>query len=347
MIQAGGAGLHDGPATAAADVSNAGGCGSILSAIVADRSSSVHPESPHAAHGHGHDHGHHHGQGAGGVLLGALVITLGFAAVEAIAGWWSGSLALLGDAGHMLTDAVALGLAAVAAWVARQPPTLRHSYGMGRAEVVAGLTNGVFMLALVAVILAEAVSRLRAPPEVQATPVMVVATVGLGVNLLVAWLLHRDEQTLNTRAALLHVLGDLLGSVAALVSGLVIALTGWTLIDPLLSMLICGLIAASSVRLVREALHVLMEGVPAGLKLGEVGRALAANDPRVLSVHDLHIWSLSSGQVALSAHVVIDAMESWDHILQQARDLLHERYGIDHVTLQPETGAQVIYPMPR
>jgi cobalt-zinc-cadmium efflux system protein len=299
-------------------------------------------------HEHNHHHDHHHNPpSVGGVLFGALVITLGFAAVEAAAGWWSGSLALLGDAGHMLTDAVALGLAAVAAWISRQPPTLRHSYGMGRAEIVAALTNGVFMLALVAVILVEAVSRLRAPQPVQAAPVMVVAAIGLGVNLLVAWLLHRGEQTLNARAALLHVMGDLLGSVAALVSGVVIALTGWTLIDPLLSLLICGLIALSSVRLVREALHVLMEGVPRHIDLEEVGRALAAHDPRVRSVHDLHIWSLSSGQVALSAHVVVDDMGSWDHVLLKIRRLLHERFDIDHVTLQPETGTQVLYPMPR
>jgi cobalt-zinc-cadmium efflux system protein len=294
-----------------------------------------------------HEHSHHHAPSAGGVLLAALVVTLGFAAVEAAAGWWSGSLALLGDAGHMLTDAVALGLAAVAAWVARQPPTLRHSYGMGRAEVMAGLTNGVFMLALVAAILAEAVSRLHAPPAVSPGPVMVVAALGLGVNLVVAWLLHRGEQNLNTRAALLHVMGDLLGSLAALVSGVVIALTGWTLIDPLLSLLICGLIAMSSLRLVRETLHVLMEGVPEYLDLEEVGRALAGHDPRVRSVHDLHIWSLSSGQVALSAHVVLDDMGSWDHVLLEIRRLLHERFDIDHVTLQPETGVQVIYPMPR
>ncbi len=288
-----------------------------------------------AAHPH-----HRHDSRApasGNALFGALLLTLLYAGVEAIAGWWSESLALLGDAGHMLSDAVALGLAAAAAWVARRPPSARHSYGLGRAEVVAALVNGLLMLAIVAGIVVEAFARLHAPRPVAGVAVVGVAAAGLAVNLVVLRLLAHGGKTLNVRAALLHVLGDLLGSVAALIAGGVIWLTGWTPIDPILSILICALILFSSVRLIGEALHVIMEGVPPHLDLAEIGRALAGADGRVSSVHDLHVWTLSSGRVALSAHVVIGDLRVWDGILANLRRVLHERYAIDHVTLQPES----------
>jgi cobalt-zinc-cadmium efflux system protein len=292
-----------------------------------------------------HDHHTHAPVSAGRTLAAALAVTLVFAAVEAGAGWWAGSLALLGDAGHMVSDAAALGLAALAAWVARQPATRRHSYGLVRAEVVAALINGLFMLLVVAGIVVEAIDRLQAPENVRGVAVMTVGGVGLGVNILVAILLSRGEKTLNTRAALLHVMGDLLGSVAAVLSGAVITFTGWTPIDPILSLFICSLILVSSLRLVREALHVIMEGVPVHLDLEEVGQAMAGGDKRILSVHDLHIWSLSSGMTALSAHVVIEDMGAWDDILNRIRHLLHDRFDIEHVTLQPETGVHVLQPM--
>lgn len=282
---------------------------------------------------HGHTHHHHHG--AGYSLIWALVLTLGFAAIEVIGGLLSGSLALLGDAGHMVSDATALGLAALAAWVARQPRSARHSFGLVRAEVVAALINGIFMLAIVATIAFHAIERLWQPQPVAGGTVMVIAAIGLVVNLIVAAILHRGEQTLNTRAALLHVIGDLLGSVAALFSGVIIYWTGWTPIDPLLSLLICALILHSSVRLLREVLHVIMEGVPPYLTLETV--AAAMHEPEsVRSVHDLHIWTLSSGMVVLSAHIVIDEMAKWDETLQQLGALLDERFDIQHITLQPE-----------
>lgn len=265
----------------------------------------------------------------------ALLLTLALALVEAIGGWWSGSLALLGDAGHMFSDTTALGLAAFAAWVARQPPSLRHSYGMVRAEAVAALFNGFFMVAVVIGICWQAVQRLQDPVPVAGGAVIAIATAGLAVNLIVFRLLHAGEQTLNVRAALLHVLGDLLGSVAALLSGIVIYFTGWTTIDPLLSFLICALILFSSLRLLREVLHVIMEGVPQYLDLREVGSTMAAV-AGVVEVHDLHIWTLASGRVALSAHVVVQDMTQWDRQLEALRHLLHEQYDIDHVTLQPE-----------
>lgn len=281
---------------------------------------------------HHHDHNHPHQRHT---LIWALAITLGFACVEAISGWLSHSLALLGDAGHMFTDASALGLAAFAVWLAKRPPSHRHSYGLVRAEIVAALINSITMIAIVIGIIIASIQRLQEPHEVSGGTVMVIAAIGLLVNLAVAWLLHRGEQTLNTRAALLHVMGDLLGSVAALLSGIVIYYSGWTTIDPLLSLLICALILVSSLRLLREALHVIMEGVPFEIDLPEVGQAMNSIEG-VESVHDLHIWSVASGTIALSAHVTMKDPAQWQAVLVQLQTLLHERFDIHHTTLQPE-----------
>ena len=282
------------------------------------------------------DH-HHHDHAANHTLPWALAMTLGFAFVEAISGWISNSLALLGDAGHMFTDSSALALAAFASWLAKRPPSHRHSYGLVRAEIVAALINSLAMIVIIIGITVAAIERLQQPHNVSGGTVMVVAFIGLLVNLIVAWFLHHGEQTINTRAALLHVMGDLLGSVAALLSGVIIYYTGWTTIDPLLSLLICALILISSLRLLREALHVIMEGVPFDLDLPEVGKAMAAIEG-VVSVHDLHIWSVTSGTIALSAHVVIkDSSQcQWQQVLSQLQEMLHDRYDIHHTTLQPE-----------
>ena len=285
----------------------------------------------------GETHAHHH-LGHGGVskkLLIALLLTLSFAAVQAVVGWWAHSLALLADAAHMVADSTALGLAAAAAWLARRPPSLSHSYGFVRAEVLAALFNGVLMLALIGFIVHEAFQRLGAPRDVAAGAVVGVGLLGLGVNLLVAWVLSRGEATLNSRAALLHVIGDALGSVAAIASGIVILATGWTPIDPLLSLFVALLIFISALRLLREVLHVLMEGVPGRIHLETVGRDLAAL-PGVIRVHDLHVWTLSSGTVALSAHLEIRDLADWPKQLAASRALLSRRYAITHVTLQPE-----------
>ncbi len=289
-------------------------------------------------------HNHRHRAPADRVLVTGLVVTVVFALIEAIGGWWSGSLALLGDAGHMITDATALGLAAFAAWVSRQPPSDRHSYGLVRAEVVAALVNSLFMLIVVTTIAYHAIERLRHPQDVAGGVVMLIAAVGLLVNIYVAKILHGGEQTLNTRAALLHVMGDLLGSVAALLAGAIIYFTGWTPIDPILSFLISGLILWSSFRLLREVLHVIMEGVPPYLDLPEVGLAMAKAEG-VASVHDLHIWTLSSGLVALSAHIVIDDMQQWETTLGRLKILLRERFAIEHITLQPESRSPAAVPI--
>ena len=293
-----------------------------------------------------HDHSHrHHQSDVGRTLWLALAITLAFAGVEALAGWWSGSLALLGDAGHMVTDSAALGLAAVAAWLGQRPPSVKHSYGLVRAEVVAALINGVFMLVIVASIVSTAIQRLQAPQAVSGHIVSVVAGVGLVLNIVVLLMLSRGEENLNTRGALLHVLGDLLGSVAALLSGVIILLTGWTPIDPILSLLICALIVLSSLRLLRDALHVIMEGVPPWLSLPEVGRSMASVEG-VQSVHDLHIWMLSTGNAALSAHVVIEDLGEWERIWRDLGRMLVEKFNIEHTTLQPEPRTQTLHKVP-
>jgi cobalt-zinc-cadmium efflux system protein len=269
------------------------------------------------------------------VLFAALGITAGFAVLEAVAGWAFGSLALMSDAGHMFSDAAALGLAGLAAWIARRPPGARHSYGLARAEIMAGFVNSLVLLAVVVLIFVEAVSRLLQPAPVQGLGVALVAAAGLVVNLGVIYLIGKGERDLNTRAATLHVFGDLIGSVAALTSGAVIYFTGWQPIDPLLSILIALLILASTLRLLREAIHVLMEGVPAGIQLREVGIVLA-QVTGVRSVHDLHIWTIASGQLALSAHLDIDDIGKWPQVLEEARSAMLRRFAIGHVTLQPE-----------
>ncbi len=281
-----------------------------------------------------HDH-HSHDHGSGRALRGALLITLAFAGVEFFVGWWGGSLALMADAGHMLTDSTSLGLAAVAAWIATRPADPNHSWGHGRAEIIAALVNGTAMLVLVGVIVFNAIQRFQDPVEVRGLAVMVVAALGLLVNLAVLKVLHGGEENLNVRGAMLHVIGDLLGSVAALASGAIILLTGWTPIDPILSLLICGLILVAAVRLLRSALRIVMEGVPGPIELEDV-RAAMEEDREVVEIHDLHIWQISSERIALSAHVVVRDLEAWPALLDRLNVLLLDRFGIDHPTLQPE-----------
>jgi len=287
-------------------------------------------------HHHGHRHEHapaHHGLGA------AAAVTIVFALVEAIGGWWTGSLALVSDAGHMATDAAALMLGALAAWVARRPPSQRHSYGLGRAEVVAALVNATAMLAIVGALAYESFLRLKSPSPVNGVGAAIIAAGGLAVNLWVLRRLAPHHHDMNTRAARLHVLGDVLGSIAALLSGAVIAATGWTPIDALASLAICALIAVSAFRLMRESLHALMEGVPQGLSVDAIGAEMARVQG-VVSVHDLHVWMLSGSRIALSAHVVVRSLGEWDRMLADLQARLHAAFGIDHVTLQPESGVR-------
>lgn len=290
------------------------------------------------------EHDHHHADRSSRQLFFAVGFTLAFAGVEAAAGWFANSLALLGDAGHMVTDSISLALAAFAARLAQRPASERLSFGFGRAEVVSAIINAIFMLIIVGSIVLHAIQRLQQPPEVKGAMVLVVASIGLGVNIVVAIILSHGERTLNVRGALLHVMGDLLGSVEALMSGVVILLTGWTPIDPLLSLFISLLIMVSALRLLREAFHVVMEGVPPEINLPQVGHSMAAIDG-VRSVHDLHIWRLDSHTVSLSAHVVVDNLAEWEPVLRRLKAHLAQEYAIDHITLQPETIEEVKLPV--
>jgi cobalt-zinc-cadmium efflux system protein len=283
-----------------------------------------------------HEHGHGDAAAAATAraLWVALALTSGFAVVEAVGGWLAGSLALISDAGHMATDAAAFVVALIAARVSQRPPSQRASYGYGRAEVLAAFVNALAMLALVAWIVVEAVQRLLAPAPVAGPTVMAVAAVGMAVNVIVAWMLSRSSGNINARGALLHVFGDLLGSVAALIAGAVVYTSGWTPIDPILSVVVALLILRSTWELLKQSSAVLLEQVPAHLSYVDIGRALAAL-PDVTGVHDLHVWRVSAERVALSAHVTLVDGRGWPGTLAAARRLLREHFGIDHVTLQP------------
>jgi cobalt-zinc-cadmium efflux system protein len=308
--------------------------------------STHHSHSHDSAHNHthkGHSHAHHGQNLSKNLLLLAVVIILLFAGIEAVGGWWAKSLVLVSDAGHMASDAVALGIAAFAAWIARRPPSEQHSYGLGRAEVIAAWISSMLMVIVALVIFAEAIERIHQPETVNAKIVITIALLGLLINGTLFWLLTRGEQTLNMRAAILHVVGDVLGSVAALVAGLVIYFTHWHLIDPILSIFVCLLILFSSVQLLREALLILMEGVPAHLDLDEVGKAMVAVE-QVHALHDLHIWTLSSGRVMLTAHVQVLNLQIWQTTMANLRRLLQEEFSIDHITLQPELAKDIVHP---
>ena len=297
---------------------------------------------------HHHDHrglsAHHHGdssythraRAAGGRTLAiAVALTLGFAVIELIGGLWSGSLALLADAGHMATDSAALLFALIANVIARRPISNRHSYGLARVEVIAAFINALTMVAVVAWIAIEAFERIKAPVPVQGLAVVSIGTAGLLVNVLVAWTLSRDRDNVNIRAAFIHVLGDLLGSVAAITAGLIIYLGGPLIADPVLSLVVAALIVRSTYGVLKETVFVLLDSVPVGVDYGKVGATLAKL-PGIVSVHDLHVWSMVPGKSALSAHVLVDDIELWPVILHQARHVLKRDFDIDHITLQPE-----------
>ena len=298
----------------------------------------------HARHGHDHLGRHHDGDstythqsratGARPLAI-AVALTLGYALIELAGGLWSGSLALLADAGHMATDSAALLFALAANIIARRPVSDRHSFGLARVEVIAAFVNALAMLAVVAWIFYEAIDRLRAPVPVQGLGVFLIAAVGLVINVLVAWSLSRDRENVNTRAAFIHVLGDLLGSVAAITAGIIIWFGGPLMVDPLLSMFVAALILRSTFGVLKETTLVLMDSVPEGVDYREVGKALA-RIPGVKSVHDLHVWSMVPGRTALSAHVLVDHIDHWPVILAEARRILAARFHIDHATLQPE-----------
>jgi len=271
------------------------------------------------------------------VLALTLGLTCAFLIVELVAGFWTGSLALLADAGHMLTDAGALGLALFATWIAARPPTPAKTYGYYRAEILAALVNALLLLIVSGAIVTEAWRRWQAPATVLAGPMAVVAAIGLGVNLVCASLLHHGAAgSLNVRAAYLEVVSDALSSLATLVAAGTMLATGWTGADPLASVVISLLIVPRTWSLLKQAVNVLLEGTPPHLELAEIEAAMCAV-PGVRRVHDLHVWTLTSGREAMSAHVVVSDVRESERLLETLHALLHARFGIDHTTVQLET----------
>lgn len=306
--------------------------------------SHLHEAPPHRHHDPaGHSHFATHSKNLR-YMSWALLLTGLFASFEGIAGFVLHSLTLLSDAGHMGSDAISLVISLLATKMAEKPPTQRHSYGLQRAEVLAALINGLLLLGVVGVIFFEAVSRLQHPVLVSGWPVIWVATVGLALNGVNGLMLLKMERGLNTRAALLHVKGDFLGSLAALISGLVIWQTGWMVVDPILSLIVVLIMAYSTLHIIRDSVHVLMEGVPEAVSLQEVGDKLVTIEG-VLSVHDLHIWTLASGLLALSAHLEVRSMADWSNVLLLVQQMLNRDHGINHVTLQPEVARAVEQPI--
>ena len=272
-----------------------------------------------------------------GRLVWALGLTGVFLVVEVLGGFWTGSLALLADAGHMLTDVGGVTLSLVAVWFARRPASPSNTYGYFRMEILAALANGVVLFGVAAVILYEAYQRLWSSAEILGGPMLVIAVVGLGVNLAAMWLLRGGAgESLNLRGAYLEVLGDALGSVGVIAAAVIIQTTGFTLADPLISAAIGLFILPRTWGLLRQAVHILMEGVPPHLDLGEIEAAIQAAHG-VRTVHDLHVWTLTSGKEAMSAHVLVDDLADGQHILGDLQQLLRARFGIEHVTIQLES----------
>ena len=264
----------------------------------------------------------------------AFILTACFGVVELLAGIFSGSLTLVSDAGHMATDATALFIALAAQFIARRPPSELFSYGYGRVEALAAFTNGLLLFALTCWIVVEAFDRFTEPHAIHSTTLILIAAVGLLVNLLVAWVLSKDKHDLNTGAALAHVWGDLLGSFAALLSGFALLAGAPVWIDPLLSLVICALIFRSAWGVCRSSFQILMEGVPDQVNLAEVISAVLSIHG-VREVHNLHVWELAPGQIALTAHLQVESMTTWPEIWKALSQSLHQQ-GIDHITVQPE-----------
>lgn len=287
----------------------------------------------------GHDQ-HADGPRPRQALLGALVISSVFLVVEVLGAFWTGSLALAADAGHMFADVGGLALAFFASWIATRPPTPAKTYGYQRAEILAALLNSLVLLVLAGAILYEAFQRLREPHPVPGGPLLVIGVLGLSANTVSAWMLRRHARgNLNMRAAYLEVMGDALGSVGVLVAAVVIMLTGWTPIDSLVSMAIGLFIVVRTWRLLAQVVNVLLEGTPPHLDIGEIEAAMRSV-VGVRRVHELHVWTLTSGRDAMSAHVVVDDMGESDRLLEELHRVLHARFGVDHTTIQLERDPQ-------
>ncbi|MEJ5330395.1 MAG: cation diffusion facilitator family transporter [Desulfobaccales bacterium] len=288
---------------------------------------------PPPCHPHIHDHRYISSRRR---LLFTFLTQAAFFVAELVGAYLTNSLALLADAGHMFSDVAALGLSLLALHFASRPPTAKKTYGYHRLEILAALINGLALWAMAGYILFEAHARFFAPPEVKSLPLLIIATLGLGVNLLGAWVLYPTrERGLHLRSAFLHLAADSLGSVAAMAAALAILWRGWYWFDPLAAVVVAVLIVVGSGRLVLEAADILMEATPRHLELEEVEAALRAH-PGVADIHDLHIWTIASGLYALSAHVVVTDRQDRDCLIWELEEVLRERFGLEHTTLQVE-----------
>lgn len=292
-----------------------------------------------SSHDH-HDHaGHAHGVTAGSDgrwLLVALLINLGFMVVEVVVGLIANSLALLSDAAHMLTDAGAIGLAILALRLARRPPKGAFTFGLKRSEILSAQINGVLLFVLAGVIGIESISRIISPPDVDGAFVLYTGLLGAAVNGAAAWALGKaNRESLNVQGAFLHNLFDMLSSFAAAAAGLVIVLSGWGQADGVAALTVSVLMLYGGWGLIRDSGRILLEGAPKGLDPGEIGQAMAAS-PGIVEVHDLHVWEVTSGFPALSAHVLVDEHADCHARRREVTEMLHERFGIDHTTLQVE-----------
>ena len=292
---------------------------------------------------HAHSHRETAASRSRGALVAALALTGGYMVVELIGAFLTGSLALFADAAHMLTDVGGLALALFAIWVGARPPTPAKTYGYYRAEILAALVNALVLLGVAGWVLFEAWERLLHPTPVLGGPMLAIGAVGLVVNLVGAWLLHRDaEHSLNVRAAYLEVLSDAVSSLGVLLAAGVVLATGWTRADALVSLGIALFIVPRTWGLLRQAVNVLLEGVPAHLDLSAIETAMT-QVPGVRRVHDLHVWTLTSGREAMSAHVVVEDVRESERLLEALHAVLHARFGIDHTTVQLETEPPAVF----
>ena len=286
----------------------------------------------------GHQHSHH-GEGIGrtGRLAAALLLTFVYMFAEFVGGWWTNSLALIADAGHMLTDVAALSLTLGAIWIGSRPATAKKTFGYFRTEILAAFVNGIALVLLSIWVIYEAIERWQAPPEIKGGWMTMIAVGGLLVNIAAASLLHSGiRHDLNMRGAWLHVMGDMLGSAAAIAAGLAILGFGWTWADPVCSILISIIIIVGAGRLILDSVNVLLEGTPRHINISAVEN-LILDTEGVAGVHDLHVWTIASGRDALSAHINHDRSVPHSELLARVRDRLHDHFGIDHLTIQMET----------
>ncbi|MBO8155435.1 MAG: cation transporter [Bacillaceae bacterium] len=288
------------------------------------------------AHNHSHSHGQHHIKPENKkALFWSFILIFTYMLIEFIGGLLTNSLALLSDAGHMLSDAAALGLSLFAFMIGTRDPNQHKTYGYRRFEILAAFINGLTLIAIAIFIVIEGVQRFYEPPEVSPS-MIIIASIGLIINIAVAWILMQGERNnLNLRSAFLHVLGDLLGSIGAITAGFLIYFFNWNIADPIASIIVAFLVLISGIRVTRESYHVLMEGKPEHIPLKKLKDALHEL-PQVCDVHDLHVWSITPDFPAMSCHMVVEPDSDRDQILKEANQMLKEKFHIEHTTIQME-----------